>query len=661
MPPTCYTIKHESLGPGPATYPSSIHQSEAPHALSNPITIFLDPPSNGGIQLSPLVSPEPGLPLEEIPQAINLIPHRPEVTQRHQFQARPRKSIERPGGTSKSIRQKARPFGKPRKEVHRTYTREFKLQVLSFCLHQKISVGPTTTRSPTVREASARYLVPRSTIQDWKKPETMELILNGTKGTRSASGIMRTRGCHWPEMEELLYEAYRIRREERKSVRRSWLRRAAKAAFQRAYPTLDVSIFIFSNGWFFGFLARHDITLRFATNKSQKIPADYLHVCLEFVRFVRRNAQLRENMQDELLVVGRYLLSCICNMDETPLPFEFLDGQTYADRGSHTVQIRSTRSGWDKRQATILLCIFADGAMRVKPLILFKGALAENLTRRADRERRAAEIARYDPRVLVQFNPNAYANESVLVNWIIDMLVPALPSGPRLLALDVAKFHKTDAVLDTLRSHDIIPAMIPPGCTGLMQPLDVAVNKPLKDILRALVEDALDLYENRSGEDLRESSRPSAVEDRRVLVQHCLADAWEIFCTTKRELIVSSFRKVGLALPIDGSCDDELSIKGIPPADLIIGDWQSGHAEIEGWGNPGGPGDETRNILAGPVKRSGQGAWEVQGAQGEAICGVQEGALAWGKERELDAADDEVGEFVDRFDCNVPGEPIAKV
>lgn len=133
--------------------------------------------------------------------------------------------------------------------------------------------------------------------------------------------------------------------------------------------------------------------------------------------------------------------------------------------------------------------------------------MAENLTHQSDQQRRAAELARYDPRVAVQFNPNAYTNESVLVNWITNMLVPAFPAGPRMLALDVAKFHKTDAVLDTLCSHDIIPAMIPPGCTGLMQPLDVAVNKPLKDILRVLVEDALDLFEARSGEDLRESTR----------------------------------------------------------------------------------------------------------------------------------------------------------
>ena len=564
MPPTRRSnIKYHSSAIEP--YPKPISQTPVP---SSQIAIFENSSSSVSPSLpeNPARARAPSHPLHEISQ-VRAQPAASGKPPSHG--CGPRQSKERPAGNSMSVILKPRPFGKARKEIHRTYTREFKLQVLSFWLHHKIPIGPTTFRSPTEREVAQRYLVPRTTIQKWRKPDTMELIVNGTKNTqRRDNGV---RACRWPEMEEMLYEAYRQRRDERKSVRRSWLRRTARATFLKAYPAIDVSIFIFSNGWFFGFLARHNITLRFATNKSQKIPADYLQVCLEFIRFVRRNAQLRPGTNDELLVVGRYILSGICNMDESPLPFEFLDGQTYADRGSHTVQVRTTCSGWDKRQATILLCIFADGSMRVKPLILFKGA--EVLTRRADLQRRAAEIAQYDPRVVVQFNPNAYANKSVLVNWITDMLVPALPSGPRLLALDVAKFHKTDAVLDTLRSHDIIPAMIPPGCTGLMQPLDVAVNKPLKDILRVLVEDALDLYEQRMGEDLRESSRTSAVEDRWVLVQRCLADAWETFCTTKRELIVASFRKVGLALPIDGSCDEELSVKGIPREDLVVGDW----------------------------------------------------------------------------------------
>jgi len=61
-------------------------------------------------------------------------------------------------------------------------------------------------------------------------------------------------------------------------------------------------------------------------------------------------------------------------MDEIPLPFEFLEGQTCADKGSTTFQVKSSRSGWDKRQATIFFCVFADGAMRVQPLIIFKGS-----------------------------------------------------------------------------------------------------------------------------------------------------------------------------------------------------------------------------------------------------------------------------------------------
>lgn len=273
-----------------------------------------------------------------------------------------------------------------------------------------------------------------------------------------------------------------------------------------------------------------------------------------------------------MLVVGSYLLSTICNMDDTPMPFEFLEGQTYTDRGSHTVQVQSTKSGWDKRQATVILYVFAEVEMRVWPLLLFKGA--ETLTRSHDIQRRAAEHARYDPRIAVQFNPNAYANESVLVDWITSMLVPALPAGrPSMLALDVAKFHKTAKVLDTLCTHDIIPAMIPPECTGLVQPLDVSINKPLKDILRTLIEHAMELFEQPTGDDHYESPKSSAVEDHRVLVQHCLAQAWHTFCTTKREVIVSSFRKVGLSLPIDGSCVSELSIKGFSPEELLIGDW----------------------------------------------------------------------------------------
>ena len=60
--------------------------------------------------------------------------------------------------------------------------------------------------------------------------------------------------------------------------------------------------------------------------------------------------------------------------------------------GDHILFRCGLLSGWDKRQATIVLCIFADGAMHIKLLLnLFKGA--ETLTRWADQQCWAAEVA----------------------------------------------------------------------------------------------------------------------------------------------------------------------------------------------------------------------------------------------------------------------------
>jgi len=185
-------------------------------------------------------------------------------------------------------------------------------------------------------------------------------------------------------------------------------------------------------------------------------------------------------------------------------------------------------------------------------------------------------MGRYDTRVAIRWNESAYANAGLLVNWIEELLVPALPSGPRLLALDVAKFHSTDEVLTTLRSNNITPSMIPPSCTGLVQPLDVSVNKPFKNILRDILEDYLNTYEAQHQANLHElhQSNTSAIAERRILVTHVVGEAWEKFCYTYQELVAITFRKLGLTLPIDGSCDDELLIKGIDPSLVRIGDWR---------------------------------------------------------------------------------------
>jgi hypothetical protein len=43
------------------------------------------------------------------------------------------------------------------------------------------------------------------------------------------------------------------------------------------------------------------------------------------------------------------------NFDETPIPFEYIDKKTYNLKGAKTVTAKTDRSGWDKRQATLIL------------------------------------------------------------------------------------------------------------------------------------------------------------------------------------------------------------------------------------------------------------------------------------------------------------------
>jgi hypothetical protein len=55
----------------------------------------------------------------------------------------------------------------------------------------------------------------------------------------------------------------------------------------------------------------------------------------------------------EYPTVGRIKLCNISNIDQTPLPFENLDGKTCNKIGAKTVWLKEHRSGWNKRQCTL--------------------------------------------------------------------------------------------------------------------------------------------------------------------------------------------------------------------------------------------------------------------------------------------------------------------
>lgn len=382
---------------------------------------------------------------------------------------------------------------KPILRAECSWSQRQKIRVLVFLYHHRIPIKSGRYRGPTQQEASEIYGVPQRTISGWVQKQTEIETLN-SRIARSPRMVNQSR-CQWPELESRLYRLFLDRREQGQAIRTGWFRIHSLAIFRELFPNASyhtcVAVFRFSNGWFQGFIGRYRISLRCITKKAQGIPEDYRQRVVNWLQFNRRNSQLLStdiypnpsNWLETVLcrAVGRYDLCNICNFDETPLPFEYLSGQTYNAIGSKTVWVKESKSGWDKRKASLVLCIFADGVNRIPPMIIFhgEGTVYEK------------EAPDYHPGVLVEFNTTAYMNDHLFLKYIELHLLPVLGNRPSLFAIDLCSSHKTPTVLKTLRHHKIMPSLIPAGCTSLVQPLDVSINKPLKARIRDLTDEAI--------------------------------------------------------------------------------------------------------------------------------------------------------------------------
>ena len=144
---------------------------------------------------------------------------------------------------------------------------------------------------------------------------------------------------------------------------------------------------------------------------AQKPAEDKREAIQQFHRTITRVADEERPTRP----VGRFSLQQIANVDQTPLPFSFTNGGTYADTGDKTVWVRGGASGLEKRQCTAQITLFADGEPRVKPLLIFKGK-GKRISFREKVSRALSMLVlivlcytqlQYDRRVIVTFQENA--------------------------------------------------------------------------------------------------------------------------------------------------------------------------------------------------------------------------------------------------------------
>ena len=71
-----------------------------------------------------------------------------------------------------------------------------------------------------------------------------------------------------------------------------------------------------------------------------------------------------------------------------------------------------------------------------------------------------------------------------MLKWISDIWVKYTKRWPSLLFLDTFSAHLTDKVKDAFQNSNTTVLVIPDGCTSILQPLDVSINKPIKAYMR---------------------------------------------------------------------------------------------------------------------------------------------------------------------------------
>ena len=172
--------------------------------------------------------------------------------------------------------------------------------------------------------------------------------------------------------------------------------------------------------------------------------------------------------------------SLIINWDQTGLSIVPTGDWTMEKEGTKIVPIAHND---DKRQLTAVLAITVAGEY-LPPQLLYQG-----------------KTSKYHPQVSfptgwdVWHSENHWSNEITMRRYIDNIIVHFVikrrkewklkETHPAAAIFDNFQGQTTAAILSHLKSHNIMPIQLPANCTDKLQPLDISINKPMKDHLKS--------------------------------------------------------------------------------------------------------------------------------------------------------------------------------
>lgn len=147
--------------------------------------------------------------------------------------------------------------------------------------------------------------------------------------------------------------------------------------------------------------------------------------------------------------------------------------------GSKRIEIAGLQ---DKRQKTATLAVAMNGGV-----LLFQVLYGEKTDRCHPR-------FTFPPGFDVWHTPNHWANSDTTLRLITNVVVPYINavretieldnSHPDIVIYDAFRGHFSEEVTQLLTGNNIFGVRLPSNCTDQLQPLDVSVNKAVKENLR---------------------------------------------------------------------------------------------------------------------------------------------------------------------------------
>lgn len=296
-----------------------------------------------------------------------------------------------------------------------------------------------------------------------------------------------------------------------------------------------------TESWARSLLSRMGFSKRNATTGKLELPSEFV----EEKSFTFLNEIGAHVKNDDLSIPW----SMILNWDQTPLNYIPSSRWTMAEQGASKVPIAGQA---DKRSLTALVTVSAAGDFLPFQLI-YPGKTAKSLPK-----------CKFPEGFSVTQNANHWSTEDTMLRYISDILEPYLAkqrelvgeATPALLIYDAFKGHTTEAVQQRLRDLNAKLVMVPKNMTDHLQPIDISVNKPIKNYLQKRFQEwytqqvtELELSGERSYEAVADLLKSSVT--LRELGARWICDLYEHFQAAPQRLIIQNgFRHCG----IEGIC-----------------------------------------------------------------------------------------------------------